>query len=409
MKTKREMWNDLTGSQVTEKDWNNWIWQMQKRVDSIDELKKIIPLSPEEQQKISLVLKHFRMAVPPYFLIHVRNLIDKGEEANASALKKIFLPDTPEILPEISPTSEMKTTDGMGEDASTPFKFISQLYPDRILLFVTNECPIRCRYCFRRRKVIPKVPREDKKDQKIETLLEGENLEKAIKYIKEEVRNGTKIRDVILSGGDPLSLGDEKLDKILTALRSVKNVEILRIDSIFPVVLPQRITDSLVKILKKHHPLFMTLHFIHPAEITEEVKEACAKLVDAGIPLGTYTPILKGISDDREILKTLLFELVKMRIRPYYLVQFIPTKWTEHFRVPLLDSLKLIDGIYGYISGLAVPHFHVYVKRKEDLRGEGKVILLPLDIYRGRTKEGHLLKTYRGEIGFYEEPETKEM
>ena len=387
--SKRELWNKLANDHVDDEQWNNWVWQLQKRITKIDTLKKVIPLSLEEEQEISAVLKHFPMSVSPYFLTHVRQLIDTGEEGKANALKRIFLPS----IQEISPICKTEIVNGMGENGSTPHRFISQLYPDRALLFVTDSCPIYCRYCFRRRKII----REVGEDEKEEGILKKTNLEKAVEYIKTTVRNGEKIRDVILSGGDPLSLSDKRLDEILTGIKSIKTVEILRIDTIFPAVLPQRITDSFVSMIRKHHPLFMTIHFVHPAEITDEVKKACAKLVDAGIPLGTYTPILKGINNDKESIKMLLWGLIKMRIRPYYLVQFLPTKWTEHFRVPLMKSLSLLEGFHGGLSGIAIPTFKVYIK------GKGKVPLLP-QYYVKRTCEGHLLKTWSEEIALYEEP-----
>jgi lysine 2,3-aminomutase len=384
----RRLWNENTGNAVSEEEWSSWTWQSRNAVGDLHTLKKFIPLSKREEEDVKIVLNHFRMSVTPHYLSLVSSLFQKGEADDAKSLLLTFLPSTYELIDE--ETTRSSIVDGLGEEGTTPYPFLYQLYEDRLLFFVTHYCPFYCRYCFRRRKVIPRsggfTPPQ--------APLSKDNLGKVIEYISSR----PKIRDVILSGGEPLSLADERLEEILAELRKIQHVKIIRIDTKIPAVMPMRITDKLVDMLRKYHPLFMTLHFVHPVEITEEAKEACEKLVDAGIPLGTYTPVLRGVNDDREVLKELFWKLVLCRVRPYYLVQFVPTKWAEHFRIPLLKSLKLLEGIHGEISGIAIPTFKVYTP------GSGKIPLLP-QYYVRKTEKGHILKSWRGEEVLYEEPE----
>ncbi len=398
VKSKIEFWNKKMGTSITEREWNSWIWQEQNRITTLEDLKKLIPIEEKKEKEIEQVLKHFKMAVTPYFVSYVGLLYseEKTREA-ADALCKTFLPDIAELIdifydPMITQYNvsdiELLKIDGLGEENTTPFSYISRLYLDRALLFVTSHCPFYCRYCFRRRKVITS-PNSSAQ----ENILQSNNLEKAMDFLKDN----PEIRDVILSGGEPLTLNDTQLEKILLSLREIKHIKIIRIDTKIPAIMPMRITDSLVTTIRKYHPVFMTLHFVHPYELTPESKKACEKLVDGGIPLGTYTGIYKGINDNREILKQLFWELVQARIRPYYLVQFVPTKHAEHFRVPLEKSLSILEGLHGELSGIAIPSFKVYTY------GQGKVPLLPA-YYRGKIKEGHLLKTYKGEVALYPEP-----
>ena len=383
IKEKIDLWNQRLNTSISAKEWNSWRWQVRNSITTLDKLKKFIPLDAEEENEIKEVLKHFVVSVTPFFIANVALLYSKGREEDVKAIAKCFVPS----VNEISYQSQFMN-DGLGEKDTTPFSYISQLYKDRVLLFTTNNCPFYCRYCFRRRKVIL-----NPKENRPEDLMIGDNLEKALQYIRER----KEIRDVILSGGEPLSLNDNRLERIIKSLREISHVKIIRIDTKMPVVIPMRITEALVRMLKMYHPIFMTLHFVHPAEITPEVREACERLVDAGIPLGTYTPVLKGINDSKEILKRLFWELVQIRIRPYYLVQFVPTGWTEHFRVSLMESLNFLEGIHGELSGIAIPTFKVYTK------GCGKVPLLP-QYYIKRTPKGHLLRTWSGDVAIYEEP-----
>jgi lysine 2,3-aminomutase len=392
IKRKLELWNEKFNVKVKLKEWISWEWQFKNAIKKIDFLERFIPLNEERKAEIIKVLDNFIMSITPHYLTNVALLLLDGKENEAKSLMKSFIPSIYELQTKtdllVKDYNVSKTDiDGLGEDGTTPFSYMSQLYKDRILLFVTHLCPFYCRYCFRRRKVIIGPDEEPP-----ENIFANGNLDKVIDFI----RKNKEIRDVIISGGEPLFLSDEKIEKILKLIREIKHVKIIRIDTKIPVIAPMRITKELIKILKKYHPLFMTLHFIHPSEITPETKNACEMLADAGIPLGTYTPILKDINDNREVLKNLFWELVQIRVRPYYLVQFVPTIWTEHFRVPLEESLKLIDGIHGELSGIAIPSFKVYVP------GKGKVPLLP-NYYIKKTQEGHLLRTKDGDIEIYKE------
>lgn len=357
-KRKVQTWNLLTGQNVTASQWLDWKWQFRNRITDESTLGRLLGLDQQTQEELVRVGEIFLTSVTPFQLVLVYDLLASQRESDAKALAKVFLPNIAEIS-----AVPGGIIDGLGEEGSTPYSYISQLYPDRVLLFVTDICPLYCRYCFRRRKVIHQKPIT----MRPENILQGDHLEQAAQYIESH----TSIRDVILSGGEPLILDDEHLEKIIRRLRKINHVDIIRIDTKIPTVMPQRITDDLVSMLHRYHPIFMTLHFVHPAEIDDEVRIACAKLVNAGIPLGTYTPILRGINNDRQTLKTLFWELVKMRIRPYYLVHFVPTIWTEHFRVSLQESLELISGLHYELSGIALPAFKVYVP------GCGKIPIVP--------------------------------
>jgi lysine 2,3-aminomutase len=367
IKRKVELWNNLTNQNIDINQWLDWKWQFKSRVKDVKTLFKILNFDSITQKKIEEVSNTFIFSVTPFQLIRVYELLQLNKISEAESLSKVFVPDILELT-----LKNDGVIDGLGEEDTTPFPYISQLYPDRVLLFVTDICPFYCRYCFRRRKVIHQV---DLKERPM-NILDDANLETAIEYID----SNNQIRDVILSGGDPLSLNDNNLEKILSRLKKIKHVEIIRIDSKIPAVMPQRITNDLIKILNKYQPIFMTLHFVHPSELEDEVKYACSKLVNSGISLGTYTPILKGVNNSREVLKSLFWELLKIKIRPYYLVHFVPTQWTEHFRVSLEESLKLISGIHYELSGLAIPSFKLYIP------GKGKILLTPNSV------EGPFLK-----------------
>lgn len=388
---KVKVWNSLTNQCISSSDWLDWKWQFRNRIQNAEMLVNLLNLDAQTKNEIITVGKKFLISTTPFQIIRIYDLITSQRNKDASELKKVFLPS----IYELNTPSE-GIIDGLGEDGTSVYPFISQLYPDRVLLFVTDVCPLYCRYCFRRRKVIHEKPVISRP----QSIIDEENLAKAIKYIT----SNPSIRDVILSGGEPLILSDKHLEKIISELRKVKHVDIIRIDTKMPTVIPQRITDSLINMLRKYHPIFMTLHFVHPAEIDEEVKIAVTKLADAGIPLGTYTPVLRGINNDRETLKILFWELVKMRIRPYYLVHFVPTIWTEHFRVPLRETLNLIAGMQYELSGIALPQLKVYVPKL------GKVPLVPQKI-EGPIVKGNkniykfIIPTPDGEkIIYYEEP-----
>jgi len=283
--------------------------------------------------------------------------------------------------------AEMDDFDGpddpLEEDLMSPVPHLVHRYPDRVLLMVTNQCPVYCRFCTRKRLV-----------GKPGFIKKGD-LDRAVAYL----RRHTEVRDVILSGGDPLLLPDHLLDKVLKALRSIPHLEIVRIGSRVPGALPQRITPKLCEIVKKYHPVYMNLHFNHPDELTPEVTEACGRLADAGVPLGAQTVLLKGVNDDPEIMKRLVHKLLLARVKPYYLYQADLTKGTDHFRTTVETGIEIIRALQGHTSGMAVPHFVI-----DAPGGGGKIPLLPGDYLVHMDEEGVVLNNYEHKTFRYPQP-----
>lgn len=354
-------------------DWNNWRWQLKNRITTADDLKKIIELTPEEEEAIKRCGKGFPMAITPYF----SSLIEKDDPDGA--IRRQVVPTLREF-----DVSRFDLVDPCGEDGDSPVRGLVHRYPDRVLLLVIEQCAGYCRYCTRRRKVGLK-----------ETALSRERLRRAFSYIKAN----TEIRDVLISGGDPLLLPDDKLEWILSNLRAISTVEILRIGTRIPVYLPQRINENLINMLKKYHPLWINIHFSHPAEITQEVRNACASLADAGIPLGSQTVLLRGINDDSSTMKSLLHELVKMRVRPYYLYQCDLAIGTEHFRTRVVAGIEIMEDLQGYTSGYAVPTYVI-----DSPQGGGKVPVAPTYMI-SQSRNCVTLRNYEGELYRYWEPE----
>ena len=266
--------------------------------------------------------------------------------------------------------------DPLNEHQHNTLNCLVHRYPDRVLFLVTNFCSSYCRYCTRSHMVAGRGNSHTRRA----------DWDQAIEYI----RSHTEIRDVLLSGGDPLTLSDEKIRYLLSSLRAIPHVEIIRIGTKVPVVLPQRITPALVRMLRKYHPLYMSLHFTHPDEISAEVSTACNRLADAGIPLGSQTVLLKGINDDPVIFKKLMHELLKIRVRPYYLYQCDPVPGSAHFRTPVEKGLEIIRSLRGFTTGYAVPHFVI-----DAPGGGGKIPILP-NYFVGRKKGDIILKNYLG-------------
>ncbi len=275
--------------------------------------------------------------------------------------------------------------DPLEEDTDSPVPHLVHRYPDRVLLMVTNQCPIYCRFCTRKRLV-----------GKPGFLKKGE-LDQAVAYLREH----TEVRDVILSGGDPLLLPDNLIERILKALRSIPHLELIRFGTRVPGTLPQRITPELCEIVKRYHPIYMNLHFNHPDELTPEVKEACGRLADAGIPLGAPTVLLKGVNDDPEIMKRLMHQLLLARIKPYYLYMADLTKGTNHFRTTVETGLRIIQALQGHTSGMAVPHFVI-----DAPGGGGKIPLLPNEYLLNLDEKGAVLKNFENKTYHYPQPTT---
>jgi len=273
--------------------------------------------------------------------------------------------------------------DPLEEDLMSPVPHLVHRYPDRVLLMVTNQCPIYCRFCTRKRLV-----------GKPGFLKKGE-LDRAIAYLREH----PEVRDVILSGGDPLLLPDHLMERTLKALRTIPHLELIRLGSRVPGTLPERITPKLCEIIKKYHPIYMNLHFNHPDELTPAVKAACGMLADAGVPLGAQTVLLKGVNDDPEVMKRLVHQLLLARVKPYYLYQADLTKGTNHFRTTVETGLNIIKALQGHTSGMAVPHFVI-----DAPGGGGKIPLLPSDYLIHMDDDGALLRNYENKTFHYPQP-----
>ncbi|MBQ6071778.1 MAG: KamA family radical SAM protein, partial [Bacteroidales bacterium] len=289
---------------VTDAEWNDWRWQVRNRVETLDELKKYIELTPAEEEGVKKSLATLRMAITPYYL----SLIDPNNPK--CPIRRQAIPTAAEVH-----QSPADLLDPLHEDEDSPVPGLTHRYPDRVLFLITDMCSMYCRHCTRRR-FAGQHDCESTQDR----------IQAAIDYIART----PQVRDVLLSGGDALMVGDKMLESIIQRLRAIPHVEIIRLGSRTPVVCPQRITDDLVNMLKKYHPIWLNTHFNHPNEVTEESMAACARLADAGIPLGNQTVLLRGVNDDTEIMKQLVHDLVRMRVRPYYIYQCDLSMGLEH-------------------------------------------------------------------------------
>ncbi len=358
---------------ATLENWNDWRWQNRNRIRTLAELARMIELSDEESDAIRRHTGSLPVGITPYYA----SLLDPQNPNQG--LRRTVVP----VLGEFE-TTPGENEDPLGEDSHSPVPGLVHRYPDRVLLLVTNFCSVYCRYCTRGRMVGSVGERSVKKG----------DIELALDYIQRT----TTIRDVLISGGDPLSLDDDRLEYVLKRLRKIKHVEFIRIGSKQPVVQPMRITPELTRMLKRYHPLWMSLHFTHADELTPEVAEACARLADAGIPLGSQTVLLKGVNDDLDSLRTLMHGLLRNRVKPYYLYQCDPISGSAHFRTPVSKGVELIRGLRGYTTGYAVPTFVV-----DAPNGGGKIPIAP-DYVSGYDGEELLLKSYDG--GTYRYPDS---
>jgi lysine 2,3-aminomutase len=360
--------------QATVAEWCDWRWQLRNRVRALPELEKMVRLTGDERTAIARHTGPLPFAIAPYYL----SLVDPDNPEQP--IRRTMIPVTDEYL-----HSAGEAVDPLGEDRDSPVPGIVHRYPDRALFLVANSCASNCRYCTRSRMV------ENPDNQ---SIFFQAQWEQAISYID----GHPEIRDVLLSGGDPLTLSDEKLDWLLSRLRRIPHVEFLRIGTKVPVVMPQRITASLTRVLKRYHPLWMSIHFTHPEELTPETVEACGRLADAGIPLGSQTVLLSGINDNVETMTRLMHGLLKARVKPYYLYQCDPIEGSSHFRTPVQKGLEMIQGLRGHTSGYAVPS---YVIDAPD--GGGKIPLLP-EYVVGRDGNDLVLRNYQGLIFRYPDP-----
>jgi len=358
------LWKD-----VSDEQWNDWKWQFKNRITSAEQLKNIIDISDEEQREIEKCLKKFKMAITPYYA----SLIDPQNPH--CPIRMQCVPSVKELT-----VQPCELNDPLAEERYSPVKNIVHRYPDRVLFLLTDMCSMYCRHCTRRHM----VGKED-------AIARKEVIDKAIEYI----RNNTQVRDVLLSGGDPFILCEQRLEDIISRLREIPHVEIIRIGTRVPVVMPMRITDSLVNMLKKYHPIWINTHFNHPNEVTEESMAACAKIVDAGIPLGNQSVLLRGINDNVQTLKELFLKLVKGRVRPYYLYQCDIAEGIGHFRTPVEKGIEIMYNLRGYISGFAVPTFVI-----DAPNGGGKIPINPEYIV-SMDDIKVVLRNYKGDIYTY--------
>jgi len=358
---------------VTNGEWNDWHWQLRNRIRDIDTLSGIISLSGDEYSAIVHHSGTLPVSITPYYL----SLIEVSNPLQP--LRRSVVPVNSEYFKCMG-----ETGDPLGEDHQSPVPGLVHRYPDRVLFLVTDFCSTYCRYCTRSRMVGDHGG-----------VCNVERWQKAIDYISDT----PSIRDVLISGGDPLTLSDEKLEWLLSRLRRIEHVEFIRIGTKVPAVLPQRITPALARMLKHYHPLWMSIHFTHPEELTPETGQACCRLADAGIPLGSQTVLLKGINDNVETMKKLMHGLLKIRVKPYYIYQCDPIPGSSHFRTPVEKGLEIIRGLRGHTTGYAVPTYVI------DAPGGGGKIPVAPNYVEGQS-EGYLyLKNYEGGLYRYPSPD----
>jgi lysine 2,3-aminomutase len=354
---------------LPESDWRDWNWQLKNRITSAAQLEQFMTLTPEEKAGCMFASHKLALAITPYFF----NLVDRSD------------PDCPirrQVIPrgdEMS-VSEEEMLDSLGEDAHSPVPGLVHRYPDRVLFLVTDRCAAYCRYCTRSRLV------SNAQDYNFHS-----EHELALRYIEAH----PEVRDVLLSGGDPLLLSDRKLDHLLGRLRAIKHVEFIRIGSRIPVFLPQRITPGLCEVFKEHGPVWMSIHVNHPKECTQELKDACERLAFAGVPLGNQSVLLRGVNDDAGVMKALVHRLLRMRVRPYYLYQMDLITGGSHFKVDVRKGMEIIRALRGHTTGYAVPQYVI-----DAPGGGGKVPINPDYIERINVDE-IVFKNYRGETFRY--------
>jgi len=363
---RKELFNE-----VSDEDWNNWRWQFKNRINTLEDLKQYIPLTKEEDDP--KILKELRMAITPYYL----SLIDPHDPYDP--IRKQAIPTIHELH-----RSSSDLVDPLHEDVDSPVPGLTHRYPDRVLFLVTENCSMYCRHCTRKRF----AGHHDKAPPQTQ-------IDKCIEYIQET----PAIRDVLLSGGDALLISDKKLEEILVRLKEIPHVEIVRIGSRTPVVMPQRITPELCEMIKKYHPIWFNTHFNHSNEITEDSKRACEMLANAGIPLGNQSVLLKGVNDCIHVMKKLVQDLVKIRVRPYYIYQCDLSVGLEHFRTRVAQGIEIIEGLRGHTSGLCVPTFVV-----DAPGGGGKIPVMP-DYTISQGNKRVVLRNFEGVITTYEEPD----
>jgi lysine 2,3-aminomutase len=356
--------------------WKDWRWQIRHAVRDLATVEQVLGIrfNREEREQLQKTIDKFPLNITPYYL----SLIDVNDYQNDPIFKQAF-PSPKELIIE-----HYELSDPLAEDKDSPCSCITHRYPDRVLFLVSNTCAMYCRHCTRKRKV-----------GDVDSIPDRAEILAGLEYI----RNTLQIRDVLLSGGDPFMLSDEYLDWILTELQAIPHVEVIRIGTRVPVTLPFRVTDELVTMLKKHHPLWVNMQFNHPKEMTESAQVAVARLADAGIPLGNQSVLLAGINDCPRIMKELVHQLVKNRIRPYYLYQCDLSEGISHFRTPVSKGIEIMEHLIGHTSGFAVPRYVI-----DAPGGGGKIPIFPNYLLTWSVHKV-VLRNYEGMICTYQEPE----
>jgi lysine 2,3-aminomutase len=355
---------------VTSQEWDDWRWQVRNAIHSVDELEQVVRLTPDEREGIRLTGRDFAMAIPPYYAA----LMDPSDPS---------CPVRIQAIPRTCEADGLGMHDSLGEDAQRVAPGLIHRYPDRALLLVTNMCQLYCRHCTRKR-----LTGERKH------ALSSAEFEQALTYL----RAHPEVRDVLVSGGDPLTLGDGRLKQYLSELRAIPSIEILRIGTRAPVSLPQRVTPALVKMLRQYHPLWINTHFNHPKELTAEARRACAMIVDAGIPLGNQTVLLRGVNSSPRIMLELVRALVRERVRPHYVYQCDLEEGLAHFRTSIDTAIEIAEALRGWTSSLAVPTVVV-----DAPGGGGKIPVAPSYVL-SQGEDRVLLRNFEGKIIAYPQP-----
>jgi lysine 2,3-aminomutase len=357
--------------EVDATQWNDWRWQLKNRITTLAQLEALMELTPQERAGTILSGSKLALAITPHFF----NLIDRDDPC---------CPIRRQVIPRLEETriSPSEMADPCGEDADMPVPGLVHRYPDRVLLLVTDRCASYCRYCTRSRVVSGAGEQEWRVD-----------FEAAFRYLEAH----TEVRDVLLSGGDPLLLSDNRLEAILKRLRSIEHLEFVRIGSRVPLFLPQRVTPELCQMLQHYHPLWMSVHVNHPRELTLEARAALGRLADHGIPLGNQSVLLAGVNDDLETMTALVQKLLLCRVRPYYLYQLDPILGSSHLQVPVSKGIEIIEGLRGHTSGYAVPQYVI-----DAPGGGGKVPINP-DYQIYRDSEKIVIRNYEGRTFEYPE------
>ncbi len=355
--------------------WSDWRWQLRNMLTSVDELERYVELSDEEREGLARSRQLFRVGLTPYYA----SLMDRTDPSCPIRLQSIPSPRELDLRDE-------ELTDPLGEDAHAPTPAVIHKYPDRVLLLAVDRCAIYCRHCNRRRLVGGDDPTT------------RDEMERAFEYIERTPR----VRDVLISGGDPLLLSTARLDAILARLRAIDHVETIRLGTRVPVVLPMRIDDELCEMLRRHHPLFVNTHFNHPRELTDEARTACERLVDAGIPVGNQTVLLRGVNSSIRCMRALMRGLLRSRVKPYYLFQGDTVIGTDHLRTPVDEAIRIYDGMRGWINGMAIPQLVI------DAPGGGGKIPIGPQYLSAVGDEWVQLRNYRGVAVRYPQPRERD-